>query len=201
MIIKYVKNALIYVFLFLSMDSFAIAAPLCYPGSTANYPKPTGSGSPNPPNTSLVLSHGGSGLLGAATTATDKIKFTCPANRAGSFGFDIRIKNPPTDTLLYGGLYIGAVVDNNFAAGGIASISQWGYVFSALIYPVVPPYHPHVQNGKTNLNGPNYVVSVAKSLNPQPVQYAYELCVRCFQLDNLGGLDAAPLSAIYLQNQ
>lgn len=116
-----------------------------------------------------------SGSLGTGSTA-DIRRFTCPAGTSGSFEFRVRDKNSP-DVATDVRARIGASPTTTDSVSGDAT-------FSASVF--------------TNANGP-YDVTIDKVLGTASANY--ELCVRCYQNDNEGGLDAAPASVTYIQNQ
>ncbi len=178
---------------------------VCWSGNAINWPKPVGAGSPTGIGTSLNPAHGGSGALGNispySATAADIIRFTCPQGISGSFEVNIRDKGNMTSAIndpqhiRVTHLPPGVILPNS--AGYYFAQDNWGGNGYWNQYP------SSFDGGATIENGASYDIRIQKINGLPGIVNArrYELCVRCYQLPNEGGIPVQPIAASYLQNQ
>lgn len=180
-----------------------------FAGSTVNWPRPTGAGSPVPPGSSINPAHGGSGFLGTPTTAFDKIRFTCPPG-TNSVELNVRMKNQ-TALLPYRGVQAMFVppLPNppySFIPTGVSTRKDY-YAFSTDAARWNQPAPNSPDPGSTTISVPtpagqqHYDIKVDKIGGGLGESRRYELNVACFSGENETGTLSWPISAIYLTNQ
>jgi hypothetical protein len=161
----------------------------CYNANAANFPKPSTAG---PANTG-----GGSGVLGAAVGATDKLRFTCPVGYRSSFEGTVRTKSANWVRAVFVGLTSATEEDWQWNTSPAVS-SKNDFLLSPTVSNAfgnsTAAGNPASVVFVTPTAGGTVDVTVTKLLTTN-VGRTYELCVQC---ESATGVGRQP-TAVYLQ--